>query len=460
MIKPYFNSDKRLFGTDGIRGTVNAGKVTALMAVNLAMAAGEYFYGKAGTKKSRVLIGKDTRLSGYMLEPALVAGFTSVGLDSITTGPLPTPAIAHLTRVLRCDLGVMISASHNPYEDNGLKLFGADGFKLSDEVENEIQLRMERGPTLAKSANLGRARRMEDAIGRYVEFIKQILPKREDLSGMKVVLDCSNGASYRVGPEVLFELGAEAIVIGDEPNGKNINLDCGAMFPNKMASITKLEGADLGIALDGDADRVIFSDENGNIIHGDQIIALLAKEMKRNNELKENKVVGTFMSNLGLENFLNDLNINFHRTKVGDRYILDEMIKSNSKLGGEPSGHILLTEFAKTGDGLLTAIKILSLLKKSGIKASEYLRPFKPVPQSLKNLKNINKEVLSNENITNLVNEKQKILGKNGRIFLRPSGTEDVIRIMVECEDKDKVEEITENIANKIIEQNDILQNK
>ena len=460
MIKPSFNSDQRLFGTDGIRGTVNAGKVTALMAVNLAMAAGEYFYGKAGTKKSRVLIGKDTRLSGYMLEPALVAGFTSVGLDSITTGPLPTPAIAHLTRVLRCDLGVMISASHNPYEDNGLKLFGADGFKLSDEVENEIQFIMERGPTLAKSAHLGRARRMEDAIGRYIEFIKQILPKQEDLNGMKVVLDCSNGASYKVGPEVLFELGAEAIVIGDEPNGKNINLDCGAMFPNKMASLTKFEEADLGIALDGDADRVIFSDENGDIIHGDQIIAVLAKEMKRNNELDKDMVVGTLMSNSGLENFLNDLNIKLHRTKVGDRYILDEMIKSSSKLGGEPSGHILLTEFAKTGDGLLSAIKILSLLKKSGIKASEFLRPFKPVPQSLKNIKNISKEILSNEIITKLVHQNQKKLGKNGRILLRPSGTENLIRIMVECEDKGQVEEITKQIANKIIEQNDILKNK
>ena len=460
MNKPSFNSNQRLFGTDGIRGKVNAGKVTALMAVNLAMAAGEYFYGKAGTKKSRVLIGKDTRLSGYMLEPALVAGFTSVGLDSITTGPLPTPAIAHLTRVLRCDLGVMISASHNPYEDNGLKLFGGDGFKLNDEVENEIQFRMERGPSLAKSANLGKARRMEDAIGRYIEFIKQILPKHEDLSGMKVVLDCSNGASYKVGPEVLFELGVEAIVIGDEPNGKNINLDCGAMFPNKMANATKLEKADLGIALDGDADRVLFSDENGDIIHGDQIIALLAKEMKISNELNENKVVGTFMSNLGLEIFLDSLNINLHRTKVGDRYILDEMIKSNCKLGGEPSGHILLTEFAKTGDGLLTAIKILSLLKKSGIKASEFLRPFKPVPQSLKNLKNINKEILSNEIITKLVREKQKILGKNGRILLRASGTEDLIRIMVECDNQSLVEEITEKIANKIIEQNDIVKNK
>ena len=455
MIQTTFNSNQRLFGTDGIRGTVNKDKVTALMAVNLAMAAGEYFYGRAGTKRSRVLIGKDTRLSGYMLEPALVAGFTSVGLDSITTGPLPTPAIAHLTRVLRCDLGVMISASHNPYQDNGLKLFGADGFKLNDEVENEIQSRMIKGPILAKSENLGRARRMEDAIGRYSEFVKQILPKREDLTSMKVVLDCSNGASYKVGPEVLFELGADSIIIGAEPNGKNINLDCGAMYPENMAKITKLEGADLGIALDGDADRVIFSDENGELINGDQIIAVLAREMKNNNELGDNQVVGTLMSNLGLENYLNKLNINFHRTNVGDRYILDKMIKSNSKLGGEPSGHILLSDFAKTGDGLLTAIKILSLLKKSGMKASEFLKPFNPIPQSLTNLKNIDKNVLLNKNIINLVEKQQEELGKKGRILLRPSGTEDLIRIMVECVDLNLIKSITEIISKAIIREND-----
>ena len=455
MIQTTFNSNIRLFGTDGIRGTVNKDKVTALMAVNLAMAAGEYFYGRAGTKRSRVLIGKDTRLSGYMLEPALVAGFTSVGLDSITTGPLPTPAIAHLTRVLRCDLGVMISASHNPYQDNGLKLFGADGFKLNDEVENEIQSRMVRGPILAKSENLGRARRMEDAIGRYSEFVKQILPKREDLSSMKVVLDCSNGASYKVGPEVLFELGVDAVIIGAEPNGKNINLDCGAIYPENMAKITKLEGADLGIALDGDADRVIFSDENGEIINGDQIIAVLAREMQNNNELIDNQVVGTLMSNLGLENYLNKLKIHLHRTNVGDRYILDKMIKSNSKLGGEPSGHILLSDFAKTGDGLLTAIKILSLLKKSRSKASEFLRPFQPIPQSLKNLKNINKSVLLNKNIISLVEKHQEELGKKGRILLRPSGTEDLIRVIVECTDLNLLNSIIEIISKAIIKEND-----
>ena len=455
MVQTTFSSKQRLFGTDGIRGTVNKDKVTALMAVNLAMAAGAYFYGRAGTKRSRVLIGKDTRLSGYMLEPALVAGFTSVGLDSITTGPLPTPAIAHLTRVLRCDLGVMISASHNPYQDNGLKLFGSDGFKLNDEVENEIQSRMIYGPTLAKSENLGRARRMEDAIGRYSEFVKQILPKREDLSSMKVVLDCSNGASYKVGPEVLFELGAESVIIGAEPNGKNINLECGAMYPENMAKITKSEEADLGIALDGDADRVIFSDENGQIINGDQIIAVLAREMQKHGELIDNQVVGTLMSNLGLENYLNSLNIHLYRTNVGDRYILDKMIKSNSKLGGEPSGHILLTDYAKTGDGLLTAIKILSLLKKSGLKASEFLRPFKPIPQSLKNLKNIDKNILSNKNIIALVEQQQELLGNKGRILLRPSGTEDLIRIMVECTDFNLKNSTTEIISKAIIEEND-----
>ena len=460
MIKTTFNFNDRLFGTDGIRGTVNDGKVTALMAVNLAMAAGEFFYGKAGTKKSRVLIGKDTRLSGYMLEPALVAGFTSVGLDAITTGPLPTPAIAHLTRVLRCDLGVMISASHNPYEDNGLKLFGADGYKLSDDVENQIQLRMENGPLLAKSSDLGIAHRMEDGIGRYIEFIKQVLSKNDNLTGMKVVLDCANGAGYKVGPEVFFELGAETVIIGAEPNGKNINFECGAMFPDQMAKITKLQFGDLGIALDGDADRVIFSDEEGKIIHGDHIIAVLAREMKLSKQLLQNQVIGTSMSNLGLEVFLDSINIKLHRTKVGDRYILDEMIKSKTNLGGEPSGHILLTDYAKTGDGLLTAIKILSLLKKSKLKASEYLRPFQLVPQSLKNIRNIDKNILQNKVVKKIIFNEEKRLGSNGRVLVRASGTEDLIRIMVESKNQKQVEEIIENIASTIIEQNNFEKDK
>ena len=460
MIKTTFNFNDRLFGTDGIRGAVNGKKVNALMAVTLAMAAGEHFYGKAGIKKSRVLIGKDTRLSGYMLEPALVAGFTSVGLDVITTGPLPTPAIAHLTRVLRCDLGVMISASHNPYEDNGLKLFGADGYKLSDEVENQIQLRMENGPLLAKSSDLGKARRMQDGIGRYIEFIKLILKKNDNLIGMKVVLDCANGAGYKVGPEVLFELGSEVVIIGSEPNGKNINYECGAMFPNQMAEKTKLQHADLGVALDGDADRVVFSDEKGKIIHGDHIIAVLAREMKQSNQLFENEVIGTSMSNLGLAIFLESIDINLRRTKVGDRYILEEMMKSKTNLGGEPSGHILLTDYAKTGDGLLVAIKIISLLKKSGQKASEYLRPFDLVPQSIKNISNINKNTLHNHLVKEMILNEERRLGVDGRILVRASGTEDLIRIMVESNNQKQVQEIIENIASTIVEQNNIQKDK
>lgn len=455
-----FDTKQRLFGTDGIRGTVNKDKITAQMAVKLAMAAGNYFFGKAGTKKPRVLIGKDTRLSGYMLEPALVSGFTSVGLDAITTGPMPTPAIAHLTRALRCDLGVMISASHNPYEDNGLKLFGSDGFKLNDDVENEIQLKMETTPTLAKSADLGRARRMEDANGRYSEFVKQILPKHEDLSGLKVVLDCANGASYKVGPEVLFELGAETNIIGAEPNGKNINFQCGAMFPERMAKETKLHGADLGIAFDGDADRVIFSDEKGNIIEGDLIIGFLANQMLKHNELYGKPVVGTIMSNIGLENYLIDKDIPFFRTNVGDRYIISKMFETKSRLGGEPSGHILLTDFAKTGDGLLTALKILFLLKKSGLKASELLRPFKLVPQLLKNIKNINKNILLKNEVQRFINDKQNLLGKDSRVLIRPSGTEDLIRVMVESPDIKKNEEVSDEICSFLINENKLGKNE
>ena len=436
----YINNVERLFGTDGIRGTVNGDKINALMAVKIAMAAGEYFYGKAGTKRPRVLIGKDTRLSGYMLEPALVAGFTSLGIDSITTGPLPTPGIAHLTNVLRCDLGVMISASHNPYQDNGIKLFNANGYKLSDNVENEIQLLLKKGPSLAISENLGRARRMEDAIGRYIEFIKSILNKNDNLSEMKVVLDCGNGAGYKVGPEVMFELGADIIPISISPDGTNINDNCGAMHPKKMADMTVKTNASIGIALDGDADRVIFSDEKGNLIDGDQIIGVLAENMKFENQLNHNTVVGTVMTNLSLDLHLSSLGLNLKRVNVGDRYILDEMLKNNYKLGGEPSGHVLLTEHSKTGDGLLTAIKIISLLKKSGKKASEFLRPFKMTPYKIKNIKTNNKNILSNPKVIEKINVFQKSLFGIGRILVRPSGTEPLIRILVESKDENLID--------------------
>ena len=449
----YFNNTERLFGTDGIRGKVNGEKINALMAVNIAMAAGEYFYGKAGTKRPRVLIGKDTRLSGYMLEPALVAGFTSLGIDSITTGPLPTPGIAHLTNVLRCDLGVMISASHNPYQDNGIKLFNADGYKLSDDVENKIQSLLKKGPRLSNSENLGRARRMEDAIGRYIEFIKSILDKNEDLSGIKVVLDCANGAGYKVGPEAMFELGCDVISMSISPDGKNINDKCGAIFPKKMAEMTYKSKANIGIALDGDADRVIFSDEKGELIDGDQIIGVLANNMKTSNQLNNNTVVGTIMTNLSLEQYLNSLGINLNRVNVGDRYILDEMINNDYNLGGEPSGHVLLTNHSKTGDGLLTAIKVISLLKKSGLQASEFLRPFKMTPYKIKNINQLDNKILDNSIVKNKIKDFNKQLSDNGRILVRSSGTESLIRILVESKEKSLIDKYLTKVS-EILDQN------
>ena len=448
--------NNRLFGTDGIRGRVNGKKINAIMAINIAMAAGEYFYGKAGTKRPRVLIGKDTRLSGYMLEPALVAGFTSLGIDAITTGPLPTPGIAQLTNVLRCDLGVMISASHNPYQDNGIKLFNSKGYKLSDEVEFEIQKLLDKGPSLAVSENLGRARRMEDAVGRYIELIKLVLKKDENLLGMRVVLDCANGAGYKVGTEALFELGAEVVSISTSPDGTNINKDCGAMFPKRMAKTTKNETADLGIALDGDADRVVFSDENGNLIDCDQILGVLAKNLLSHNLLKNDTIVGTFMTNLGLETYLKSLNVNLKRVNVGDRYILDEMINNGYNLGGEPSGHVIISDHAKSGDGLLTAIKILSLLKKSGLKASEFLRPFKIIPYKVENVSGLKEDLLQNRNVSNQLEKYEHELRKdhNGRLLVRQSGTEPIVRILVECDKKTVIDNFISKISNFLVSKN------
>tara|TARA_B100000963_G_scaffold13858_1_gene10687 strand:+ start:60 stop:1427 length:1368 start_codon:yes stop_codon:yes gene_type:complete len=450
------SNHKKLFGTDGIRGKVNGDKVNALMAVNIAMAAGEYFYGKAGTKRPRVLIGKDTRLSGYMLEPALVAGFTSLGIEAITTGPLPTPGVSLLTNVLRCDLGVMISASHNPYQDNGIKLFNSQGYKLSDEVEYEIEKLLHKGPTLTNAKNLGRARRMEDAIGRYIELIKLILKKDENLLGMKIVLDCANGAGYKVGTEALFELGCEVVSIHKNPDGTNINENCGAMFPNEMALKTREEKADLGIALDGDADRVVFSDENGKLIDCDQILGVLALNLYNQKKLKNNTVVGTIMTNIGFENFLNDNNINLKRVNVGDRYILDEMLNNNYNLGGEPSGHVIMSDHTKSGDGLLTAIKIISLLKKSRKKASEFLRPFRITPYKIKNLKKINNNILETESVKNSLKKLQLDLKNkyNGRLLVRPSGTEPIVRILVECEYDDKIDQYISNVQDLLVKEN------
>ena len=350
----------------------------------------------------------------------------------------------------------MISASHNPYQDNGIKLFNSQGYKLSDEVEYEIEKLLYKGPTLTNAKNLGRARRMEDAIGRYIELIKLILKKDENLLGMKIVLDCANGAGYKVGTEALFELGCEVVSIHKDPDGTNINENCGAMFPNEMALKTKEEKADLGIALDGDADRVVFSDENGNLIDCDQILGVLALNLYNQKELKNNTVVGTIMTNIGFENFLNDNNINLKRVNVGDRYILDEMLNNNYNLGGEPSGHVIMSDHTKSGDGLLTAIKIISLLKKSGKKASEFLRPFSITPYKIKNLKKINNYILETESVKNSLKKIQLDLKNkhNGRLLVRPSGTEPIVRILVECEYNDKIDQYISKVQDLLVKEN------
>ena len=432
MIQTTFNSNQRLFGTDGIRGTVNKDKVTALMAVNLAMAAGEYFYGRAGTKRSRVLIGKDTRLSGYMLEPALVAGFTSVGLDSITTGPLPTPAIAHLTRVLRCDLGVMISASHNPYQDNGLKLFGPDGMKLSDKIEKKIENLIDTKITnhLSEPKTLGRVKRLEDGNDRYIKILKNNFPSDFSLKGMRIVLDCANGAGYKSAPKILSDLGAKIFSIGVKPNGLNINYNCGSTFPKILRKYVKKFKADLGIALDGDADRVIMCDERAKIIDGDQIIAMIAKRWKRKKILKGG-VIGTQMSNYGLEKFFLSEKINFKRSNVGDRYVKEMMKKYNYNLGGEQSGHIILGKFATTGDGLLVALETLFALRKGKL-ASETFKVYKSVPQKLLNIKVKDKKIINSSKCKKAIKVANELIKNNGRLLVRPSGTEPKVRIMCE----------------------------
>ena len=362
-----------LFGTDGVRARVNTGPMTAETVVRLALAAGRWFADhndRSTSTRPIVVIGKDTRLSGYMLESAMVAGFSSIGLDCRLLGPIPTPAVAHLTRSLRAELGVMISASHNPHHDNGIKLFGPDGFKLDNQIESEISALAEGSISLAKAHELGRARRMLDSVGRYVEFAKSTLPGRTRLDGLKLVVDCANGAAYRTAPDTLFELGAEVVPLAVTPDGFNINEDCGAVHPQVMASAVVAHGADAGICLDGDADRLIMADENGTIIDGDQILGCLALAMQEKGTLFTNAVVGTVMSNRGLETMLGRADIDLHRVAVGDRYILEKMRNDGFNLGGEPSGHILMTDFARSGDGLLTALQMLTLLKGSTKKAS------------------------------------------------------------------------------------------
>ena len=430
---------RKLFGTDGVRGLANSEPITAETALKLALAAGAHF--TRGSHRHRVIIGKDTRLSGYMLETALTSGFLSMGMDVMLLGPMQTPAVGMLTRSMRADLGVMISASHNPYEDNGIKLFGPDGFKLNDEIETEIETRLannDLAKSLAPSAELGRAKRIDDAPGRYIEFVKSSFPKGSSLEDLKVVIDCAHGAAYRVAPTVLWELGAEVIAVGVEPNGTNINRNCGAVHPDALKNIVRERGAHIGIALDGDADRLIVVDERGQVIDGDQLMAVIAQSWAASGRLKNGSVTATVMSNLGLERFLQSCGIALKRTAVGDRYVVEEMRRSGDNLGGEQSGHIILTDFATTGDGLMAALQALAVLVQAGRPASEALRLFQPLPQYLKNVryKAGASLPLDHDSVKAAIKAGEAELTGKGRLLIRKSGTEPLIRVMAEGEDE------------------------
>ena len=443
---------RRLFGTDGIRGTANAEPMTAETALGVGMAAAAHF--TRGDHRHRAVIGKDTRLSGYMIEPALTAGFISMGMDVILVGPLPTPAVALLTRSLRADLGVMISASHNPYEDNGIKLFGPDAYKLSDEVEAEIEGRMngDMHAALVPPARLGRAWRLDDAQGRYMEYVKQTFPKGLRLDGLKVVVDCANGAAYKVAPQVLWELGAEVSSVGVEPDGFNINQGCGSMEPETLCSQVATHGADFGMALDGDADRVVIADEHGAIVDGDQIMALMARHWAEGGRLKGDGVVATVMSNLGLERYLEGVGLKLERTQVGDRYVVEHMRRKGFNVGGEQSGHIILSDYGTTGDGLVAALQVLAVLVETGRPASEVCRLFEPLPQRLRNVSFEGDPPLERKGVQDAIAAGEKRLGACGRLLIRPSGTEPLIRIMAEGEDESLVGAVVDDIAG-VIEQ-------
>jgi phosphoglucosamine mutase len=428
--------NRHLFGTDGIRGTANTDPMTAETALRLGQAAGLLF--TRGSHRHLVVIGKDTRLSGYMLEPALTAGFIGAGMDVKLVGPLPTPAIAMLTRSLRADLGVMISASHNPFEDNGIKLFGPDGFKLSDETESEIEALMESDmrPRMAAPASLGRAARLDDAGGRYIEAAKGSFPRGFRLNDLKIVVDCAHGAAYRVAPTVLWELGATVIPLGVSPDGFNINRGCGSTVPGNLCAQVVEHGADLGIALDGDADRLLMADEHGELIDGDQILALIAHSWAACGRLKAEGLVATVMSNLGLERFLQAKGLTLHRTKVGDRYVAARMRELGMNLGGEQSGHVILSDFATTGDGLLAALQVLAVIVQQNRSAREVCRMFTPLPQLLKNVRFTGPSPLRNSSLKHAIAEAESALNGTGRLLIRESGTEPLIRVMAEGEDE------------------------
>ncbi|MBM3507479.1 MAG: phosphoglucosamine mutase [Alphaproteobacteria bacterium] len=426
---------RKYFGTDGIRGTANAEPMTAEIALKVGMAAGRQFI--RGDHRHRVVIGKDTRLSGYLLEPALTAGFISVGIDVVLVGPMPTPAVAMLTRSLRADLGVVISASHNPYEDNGIKLFGPDGFKLSDEVERQIEARMENGLSegCARPADLGRASRLEDAPGRYIEYVKHTFPDRRTLDGFKIVVDCANGAAYRVAPTVLYELGADVVPICVEPDGFNINKDCGSTDTARMREEVVREGAHLGIALDGDADRIVMCDENGQMIDGDQLMTIVAESWMRQGRLKGGGVVSTVMSNLGFERYLTGLGLTLERAAVGDRYVVEHMRAKGYNVGGEQSGHIILTDYSTTGDALIAALQTLAVLAEKNEPVSKAARIWQPIPQQLRNVRHSGGRLHEHDAVQKAIANASARLGKSGRVLVRPSGTEPLIRVMVEGDD-------------------------
>jgi phosphoglucosamine mutase len=444
-----FGMVRKYFGTDGIRGRANVA-ITPELALKVGQAAGLMF--QRGDHRHRVLIGKDTRLSGYMIETALVAGFSSVGMDVLLTGPIPTPAVAMLTRSMRADLGVMISASHNPYDDNGIKLFGPDGYKLSDDIEKEIEklLDSDLSSRLAKSADLGRAKRIDGVQDRYIEFAKRTLPKNLSLENMRIVIDCAHGAAYKVAPEALWELGAEVISLGVEPDGYNINHECGSTSPQALAAKVREMRADIGIALDGDADRVLIVDERGRVVDGDQLLAVIAESWQASGQLTKPGLVATVMSNLALERHLQSLGLAMHRTPVGDRYVLEYMREHGYNLGGEQSGHIILSDYTTTGDGFVAALQVLAVVKTQDKPVSQVCGRFEPLPQVLKNVRYKSGKPLENGNVRSAIKDGEERLNGHGRLVIRPSGTEPVIRVMAEGDDQALVEEVVDGIIDAL----------
>ncbi len=438
---------RQLFGTDGVRGTANTWPMTADLALRLGAAAGRYFRND-GSNGHRVVIGKDTRLSGYMFENALTAGLTSTGMNVLLLGPVPTPAVGLLTTSMRADVGIMISASHNPHRDNGIKFFGPDGFKLSDDAEAQIEAMVEAGVEPAQAHNIGSAKRIDDGRFRYAERLKSTFPKGRSLEGLKIVVDCANGAAYRVAPEVLWELGADVVPVGVTPNGRNINEGCGSTAPRTAAETVVAHGADLGICLDGDADRVILIDETGQVADGDQVMALMAARWAEQGRLHDGTLVATVMSNLGLERFLQARNLRLERTAVGDRYVVEAMRQGGWNLGGEQSGHIVMTDFATTGDGLLAAMQVLAAMTETGQVASKLLKQFETVPQLLKNVRYASGlQPLQSPAVQAVIEGAKARLNGHGRLLIRKSGTEPLIRVMAEAEDEVLLSEVVGEVV-------------